>query len=248
MTNNDVPRGPNDDDTRAIPHIQTPDSYIIPGPPPADDPYVHYVQGETPSQKPKKSRRTGIIIAVIVIVAAILVAGCIGILGALSNAAKKDADNGLTAGTEQTVTPSASATSEAPKDNVVKIGNPLVDKRDGFQATYVLSKPEQKTTDEYGLKPKLGVFLLVYMQASVQEGSDYICSCNLQFVGSDGTVYEEEFNTFAGKDSITANDVGKGQKIAGWTSFDVPKKAIKGGKIQLKPNMFDGDRVGYWAL
>jgi hypothetical protein len=242
MTNPNVPQGPNNDDTRAIPYIQTPDSYVIPGPPP-DGPYVH----QTP-QEPTKKGKTGIIVAIVLIIAAIIVAGCIGLFSVIANSGKEGVKDGLNAGTEQTVTPSTSATSEAPKSDTVKIGKSLVDKRDGFQATYVLSKPEQKTTDEFGLKPKRGVFLLVYMQASVQEGSDYICSCNLQFVGPDGTVYEEEFNSFAGKDSITANDVGKGQKIAGWTSFDVPKAALKGGKIQLKPNMFDGDRVGYWAL
>lgn len=227
---------PHNDDTRAIPYVQTPESHIV-GPPVPLTP-----------QQPPKNRRTGVIIAVVVIVAAILVAGCVGILSLTADSAKKGLDDGLKAGTEQTVTPSADVTSEAPKDNVVKIGSPLVDERDGFKATYVLSKPEQKTADEFGIKPKRGVYLLVYMQASVQEGSDYICSCNLQFVGPDGTVYEENFSTFAGKDSITANDVGKGQKIAGWTSFDIPKKALTGGKIQLKPNMFEGDRVGFWKL
>lgn len=228
---------PEYDNNQHVPYVQGPDSHIVGPPMPLD-----------PQEPPKKSRRTGIIIAIVVIVAAILVAGCVGIGALLSSTDKNEKDNGLKAGTEQVSTPSPSATSEAPRENVVKIGRPLVDKRDGFEATYVLSKPEQKTTDEFGLKPKRGVFVLVFLQVSVKEGSDYICSCNLQFVGPDGSVYEEEFSSFAGKDTMSANDVGHGQKVSGWTSFDVPKSALKGGKIQLKPNMFDGDRVGYWAL
>jgi hypothetical protein len=32
-------------------------------------------------------------------------------------------------------------------------------------------------------------------------------------------------------------------------SFDVPKKALKGGKIQLKvTNFFSEDKYAYWAL
>lgn len=225
------------DDTRPIPYVQTPESQIV-GPP-----IPNY-----PQEPPKKSSKKGWIIGISIVLG--LIIACGGILAAIANSdsGKQGVKDGLKAGTSQSATPSASATSEAPKDNEVKIGQPLVDKRDGFQATYVLSKPEQKTTDEFQLKPKRGIFFVVYMQASVTEGSDYICSCNLQFVGPDGTVYEENFSTFAGKPGINANDVGKGQKISGWTSFDVPKNAIKGGKIQLKPNMFVGDRVGYWIL
>lgn len=225
------------DDTRPVPYVQTPESQIV-GPP-----IPTY-----PQEPPKKKKRTGVIVAIVLIVLAVIVAGCVGVTSLLSDTGKKGLDDGLKAGTSQSASPSASATSEVPKDIEVKMGQPLIDKRDGFQATYVLSKPEQKTTDEFQLKPKRGVFFVVYMQASVSEGSDYICSCNLQFVGPDGTVYEENFSTFAGKPGINANDVGKGQKISGWTSFDVPKNAVKGGKIQLKPNMFEGDRVGYWIL
>jgi hypothetical protein len=129
-----------------------------------------------------------------------------------------------------------------------KVGETVAVSSSSAGIEYTITKTQQKQGGEFN-KAKNGTYLLGYLEIKVTKGNAYVCGCETSFIGPDGTVYEYTWALIDGYDELTAADVAAGQKVAGWVSFDVPKKALKGGKIQLKvTNFFSEDKYAYWAL
>lgn len=119
----------------------------------------------------------------------------------------------------------------------------------GLEIDYTVSKVEQKTVDKWGQKPDKGVYLLAFLKVEVNSGEDFICSCSISFIGPNGKVFEETFAEFKGHDEFKSVDVAAGQRADGWIVWDVPRSALKGGKIQLSLDNWASDNAyGYWTL
>ncbi|MFB6392707.1 DUF4352 domain-containing protein [Polymorphospora lycopeni] len=139
-------------------------------------------------------------------------------------------------------------TSEAPKTLEQKVGDTIEVSNDSQAIKYTVTKTQQKSGTQF-IKPDYGVYLLAYLEVNVTKGNTYVCSCELSFIGPDGTVYESTFTVLDGVQLFESADVAAGQKKAGWVPFDVPKNAVKGGKIQLKvTNFLSEDQYAYWVL
>ncbi len=130
---------------------------------------------------------------------------------------------------------------------VVKIGQTITAESYDSKSSWTVTKVEQKTVAQYDQKPERGVFVLAHVKVTVTEGTEYVCGCSLQFVAANGKVYDNDYNSFKGREDMPASEVGKGQNTDGWVAFDVPKSAIKGGRIQWKSSMLD-DKPAFWAL
>jgi hypothetical protein len=142
---------------------------------------------------------------------------------------------------------SADATENAPVLEK-KVGETITVTSDTTGIEYTITKTAQKQGGEFN-KAKNGIYLLGYMEVKVTKGNSFICGCETSFIGPDGTVYEYTWALLDGYKELVGADVAAGQKVAGWVSFDVPKKALKGGKIQLKvTNFFTEDKYAYWTL
>lgn len=135
-----------------------------------------------------------------------------------------------------------------PADNTAAVGGTFtVTDSEGLEAEYTLTKTITKTRDEFGDRPKRGIFLLVHVRVVVKSESEFACSCSFQFVTTAGKVYEAHYATFSGYEEFASADLAGGQNSDGWIPFDVPKAALKGGRIGFKPNSFDGE-IAYWRL
>lgn len=129
-----------------------------------------------------------------------------------------------------------------------KIGQTITVTSDTTGINYTITKTKQETGGEFN-KAQRGVYLLGYLEIKVTKGNAFVCGCETSLVGPDGTVYEYTWALLEGYKELTGADVAAGQKVAGWVSFDVPKAALKGGKIQLKvTNLFTEDKYAYWTL
>lgn len=129
-----------------------------------------------------------------------------------------------------------------------KVGETIAVTSESTGIEYTITKTAQKQGGEFN-KAKNGIYLLGYLEVKVTKGNSWVCGCETSFIGPDGTVYEYTWAMLDGYNELTSADVAAGQKVAGWVSFDVPKKAIKGGKIQLKvTNFFSEDKYAYWVL
>lgn len=145
--------------------------------------------------------------------------------------------------------PAAAESNTGTQQLTKKVGETLTVSNDSTAVNYTLAKVEQKASDSLGLKPNRGVYLLVQLNVQVTKGDAFVCSCELSFVAKDGTVSEETFASFDGRPTFQSADVAAGQKTSGWIIFDVPKAAVKGGKIQLKvTNLLADNEYAYWAL
>lgn len=232
------------------PVIPNPEAPVVPGAVPTH-PFPNQ-QGYAPTTSParKKSRRNLVIgLAVAFLVA---LGFCIGGGVLLGSAADEVAKQGTPSiGATETTATDPAATAQA-KDSetgdavVAKIGQALI--VDGAATeSWTPTKVEKPTVDEWGDKAKRGQYLLVHFKVSVTEGSTFICSCALQFVDSAGKVYDPGYSSFKKREELEATEVAAGQNVEGWVAFDVPKAALKGGRIQLKADTFS-DKYGYWAL
>ncbi|MEV0396738.1 DUF4352 domain-containing protein [Polymorphospora rubra] len=182
-----------------------------------------------------------------VAVLAVFALAC-GAGGIDSNVSGSSGDGGAPAGANTEANPDTAATSEAPKTLEQKVGDTIEVSNDSLAARYTVTKTQQKSGTQFN-KPDHGVYLLAYLEVNVDKGNTYVCSCELAFIGPDGTVYESTFTILDGVTLFESADVAAGQKKAGWVPFDVPKNAIKGGKVQLQVRNFLGDdQYGYWVL
>jgi hypothetical protein len=149
-----------------------------------------------------------------------------------------DSQAGAPAGAD-TATTSAAVLSK-------KIGEAIDVTTDSTAITYKVTKTETKAGSEFN-KPGNGVWLLAYLEVNVSKGSAFVCSCELSFIASDGSVYESGYASFDGRKEFASADIAAGQKSAGWVFFDVPKGAK--GKIQLKVfNLLGDNQYAYWTL
>lgn len=129
-----------------------------------------------------------------------------------------------------------------------KIGQTITVTSDAAGIDYTITKTKQEAGGEFN-RAQRGVYLLGYLEVKVTKGNAFVCGCETSFIAADGTVYEYTVSLVAGYKELTGADVAAGQKVAGWVSFDVPKAALKGGKIQLKvTNLFTEDKYAYWTL
>jgi hypothetical protein len=129
-----------------------------------------------------------------------------------------------------------------------KVGETITVTSDTTGINYTITKTQQKTGGEFN-KASNGIYLLGYLEVRVTKGNTFVCGCETSFVGPDGTVYEYTWALLDGYKELTGADVAAGQKVAGWVSFDVPRAALKGGKIQLKvTNFFTEDKYAYWTM
>lgn len=203
----------------------------------------------TPPPAPRK-RRTGLIITVAVVVA--VLAFC-GIGAALFNAFSDGVNDAVEKSAPKVAAPAATGSgepvAEATEDSreaTTTMGQPLTQSGD-TEATWTVAKPEQKKLAQYDQKPAKGTFLLVYVKVDVKTGTQYVCGCSFQFVDAKGKVYEADYNSFKGREDLGGHEVAAGQHADGWVAFDVPKAALKGGKIKLALNEYTG-AYGYWTL
>lgn len=145
--------------------------------------------------------------------------------------------------------PDAAAGKQAAAPKAVKVGQKLNVNTDGLAATYTFSKVEQKTADQYGMKPDEGVYLVGYLRVDLTKGETFACSCELSLVQKDGKVREPAYASFKGKPEFESADLKAGQHADGWVAFEVPKGAVKGSKVQLKvAALFSDSEYGYWSV
>jgi hypothetical protein len=129
----------------------------------------------------------------------------------------------------------------------VKVGTTLETSGPGSVAAYTVTKTETKTSSEFSI-PKSGhVFLLAHVKVAVAEGSEYVCSCSFAYVSKAGKVYDATWESFKGRDDLSATQVAAGQNTDGWVAFEVPKAGVADGKIQFTLNAFT-DASGFWSL
>lgn len=145
--------------------------------------------------------------------------------------------------------PEAVKDAKAAAPLAVKVGQQLKVNTSGLGATYTLSKMEQKTTDEWDMKPDEGVYLIGFLRVDVSKGETFACACELSLVQKDGKVREQGYASFKGKPAFESAELKAGQHADGWVVFELPKKAIKGSKIQLKISaLFADSEYGYWTV
>lgn len=212
--------------------------------PAAESNYPYARPSSTPTP-PKKKSKAWIWISVAV-VSVLVICGMLGaaVLFAADDAAKQA---GLQDGIAAAESPVGEPTTETADQNVTaKVGETLTVTGDATEK-WTLVKTEQHARDEWGDKAGKGIYLALQMKVTVTDGSAFICSCSMQFIGPDNTVYDPTYRSIKNHDELPSTDTGNGQKVAGWVVFDLPKSALKGGRIQLKPNVWD-DVYGYWAL
>ncbi|MEV0397343.1 DUF4352 domain-containing protein [Polymorphospora rubra] len=184
-----------------------------------------------------------------VAVLAVFTLAC-GAGGIDSNVSGSSGDGGAPAGAVAGSEANAdtAATSEAPKTLEQKVGDTIEVSNDSQAIKYTVTKTAQKSGSEYN-KPDNGVYLLAYLEVNVTKGNSFVCSCELAFIGPDGTVYDSTYAGVDGHKEFESTDIAAGQKKAGWVPFDIPKNAVKGGKIQLKvTNFLSEDQYAYWVL
>jgi hypothetical protein len=164
---------------------------------------------------------------------------------------------GSSGGTDSTVTGGDGQKVEQAQEKKTaeaKVGQTVTLTNDGLgdktTVKVTVAKPTQyaKEPGDFGSKPEHGVFLVLDVTVVCDEGTYHANPFNFKFVASDGTVSEGAF-TVGFKPSLNATDLSAGQKVAGKIVFDVPKAALKGGRIQIDGMGLDYDKpAAYWAL
>jgi hypothetical protein len=230
MTNPNVPQGPNNDDTRAIPYIQTPDSYVIPGPPP-EGPYVHHVP-----PVPQNSNRTRNIVLIVIAVVVLLCCSGLAIAALTSDSGKKGLEDGLNeqggkAVAEQTTTPSSGTTPTPPKSEPVKeeistynmkIPSSLDVTNTSGTLRVTVSKVQSKTSCGNGLRAK-GKYLIFSVKTQVLSGTGDVNPLYFTFVDSKGETQNAFSGLFAdcGSQLGSGNNLRKGSVRSGVVVFDL---------------------------
>lgn len=155
----------------------------------------------------------------------------------------------VTGGDGQAVETAAQA-----KATTAKVGQKITLSNDGLgdktAVDITVANPKQyaKEPGDFGSKPEHGVFLVLDVTVVCTEGTYSANPFNFTFVAKDGTVSEGAF-TVNFKPSLNATDLSTGQKVAGKIAFDLPKAALKDGRVQIKGIGLDFDKpAAYWAL
>jgi hypothetical protein len=148
--------------------------------------------------------------------------------------------------------PAATATEQSPKTLTAKIGekvtlsNELLGEKTIVDVT--VANPKQYTKDGDFLKPEHGIFLVFDVTVVCQEGTYSANPYGFKFVGGDGSAFDGAL-TISFKPTLSVVNLNKGQKTSGKISFDVPKEALNGGKVQIDGIGLDYDEpAAYWAL
>lgn len=156
-------------------------------------------------------------------------------------------DTGVTAGTAAAENDPPPAKPKTP----AKVGGVLNVKASGVNASWTLSKVEQKAADQYGGKPDNGgQWVLVQVKVQVKDGREaYVCSCDLSIISKSKRVYEPTYASFKSRPDLTVTTVAPGQNTDGWVIFGVAKADLPGAQLQLKQSsLFDDTAFGYWTL
>ena len=141
------------------------------------------------------------------------------------------------------------AVDKGTKPIAVQIGKPLTVNSAGLGAKYTLSKPEIRTSGEFGSKPSNGAYLVAFLRVDVTKGETFACSCELSLVQKDGKVREQAFASFDDRPMFESAELKSGQHADGWVAWDLPKKEINGSKVQLKvAALFAESEYGYWTV
>lgn len=143
------------------------------------------------------------------------------------------------------------AAESKPAAATAKVGGTLTVNASGQTSTWKLETVEQRTADQYGMKPDNGgQWVLVEVSVKVGDGREvYVCSCDLSLISKSGKVYETGFASFKSRPDLTGATVAPGQNADGWVTFGVAKKDLAGARLQLKQSaVFDDTAFGYWTL
>lgn len=168
---------------------------------------------------------------------------------------------GTSTGTGEVSDPSAEATATSPvtepTEPAEKPTGPVAAKAgqaitvtssilgDDSRVRYTLTNVKRTDAPNEFSAPDHGMYVTGHLEIKAVTGSTFASTSDLSFVTANGTVYE---STFAGyDDEFEAADLKQGQRKAGRIVFDVPKGALKGGKIQVS-SIFDDEAYGYWKL
>ena len=161
-----------------------------------------------------------------------------------------DTSSSVTGGDAQDVATAesgAKTTAKAKLGQTVTLTNDSLGDKTVVDVTVANAKQYAKEPGDFGSEPENGTFLVLDVTAVCKGGSYHVNPFNFKFVAKDGTVTEGAFVSF--KPDLRATDLSKGQKAAGKIAFDVPKAAIKGGKIQIDGVGFDFDKpAAFWTL
>ena len=116
----------------------------------------------------------------------------------------------------------------------VKVGQQIKVDSESLAATYTLSDAQTRATSQYGGQAENGIYLLAHLRIDVAKGETYACACELSLVQADGKVRDSTFASFSGKEDFQPVQLKGGQHQDGWVTWDLPKAALKGAKVQLK--------------
>jgi hypothetical protein len=179
------------------------------------------------------------------------VIGAAVVLGGLSIACGSgETDSSVKGGEGQQVETAApeQTTTTAKVGQTVTLSNELLDEKTTIEVTVAKPKQYTKEPGEFGSRPEKGVFLVLDVTVVCKQGTYHANPYNFKFVAKDGTASEIAL-AVSFKPALNAIDLSAGQKVAGKIVFDVPKAALKGGKIQIDGVGLDFDKpAAYWAL
>lgn len=136
-----------------------------------------------------------------------------------------------------------------PAPTTVKVGGKLTVDADGITAVWTVTATETRKTDQFGLTPQNGTFLLAHVQVDVREGQTFVCSCDLSVITTSGKVIDQGFASFKNRPDLNSTDVQAGQNVDGWVFFDLSAAQLKGARLQLRQqSLFSDADLGYWKL
>jgi hypothetical protein len=175
-----------------------------------------------------------------------LVIGGLAVLAALAIAC--GSGNGKTgASTGDNPSPAGTGPVTAKIGEKVSLTSTFLDDTDTVEITVANPKQYTKEPGEFGSRSEKGIFLVLTVTITCTEGTYSANPFNFKFVAADGTAYEGAIAVF--KPALDAVDLSKGQKTSGTIVFDVPKAAVKGGKVQVDGIGTDyNEPAAYWAL
>lgn len=120
-----------------------------------------------------------------------------------------------------------------------------------YDLTVTAAKVYAKEPGTYGSKPRNGEFLVLTVSVVVSDvaadDTTYVSDSDFKFVSPDGMVYDSGWTSGFG-DTLSANELRKGQKAMGKVVFDLPKGLWKTGQVQYAANTFDDQATCFWKL